>query len=46
MVYRQVGAAFCCAKLGITNEPRLDHAQYLKCWLQLFNDDKRAIFKA
>ena len=42
----ELGAAFCCARLGISNEPRQDHAQYLKNWLQALQDDSRAIFRA
>ena len=42
----ELGAAFQCAKLGITPEPRLDHAQYIKNWLQVLKDDKKAIFTA
>jgi len=42
----ELGAAFCCAKLGITAEVRQDHAQYLKSWLKALKDDPRAIFKA
>lgn len=41
-----LGAAFVCASLGITAEPRPDHAGYLANWLQLFRDDKRALFTA
>jgi Zincin-like metallopeptidase len=28
----ELGAAFLCADLGITSEPRADHAQYLDLW--------------
>jgi len=42
----ELGAAFCCAKLGITNEPRLDHAQYLQSWLMALKNENRFIFKA
>lgn len=42
----ELGAAFCCAKLGITNEPRLDHAQYLQSWLKALQSETRFIFKA
>lgn len=40
----ELGAAFLCAHLGIQGELR--HASYLKSWLQLFEEDKKAIFKA
>jgi antirestriction protein ArdC len=42
----EIGAAFLCAELGITQEVRLDHAQYLANWLQLLKDDKKVIFTA
>jgi antirestriction protein ArdC len=29
----ELGAAFLCADLRITDEPRADHAQYLASWL-------------
>lgn len=42
----ELGAAFLCADLGITNEPRPDHAQYLQSWLDVLENDNRAIFTA
>jgi antirestriction protein ArdC len=42
----ELGAAFLCAELGITVEPRADHAQYLAHWLTVLKADKRAIFTA
>lgn len=42
----ELGAAFLCADLGIANEPRPDHAAYVASWLQVLNDDRRAIFTA
>lgn len=42
----EIGAAFLCAELGITQETRADHAQYLAHWLKLMKDDARAIFTA
>jgi len=42
----ELGAAFLCADLGITPEPRLDHAQYLASWLDVMKADNRAIFTA
>jgi antirestriction protein ArdC len=29
-----LGAAFLCADLGITPEPREDHASYIANWLE------------
>ena len=42
----ELGAAFLCADLGITDEPRADHAQYLDTWLHVVKSDKKAIFTA
>ncbi len=42
----ELGAAFLCAELGITQTPREDHAHYLKNWLQALKGDKKYIFKA
>ncbi len=42
----ELGAAFLCADLGVTNEPREDHAAYLASWLEVLKHDKRAIFTA
>jgi antirestriction protein ArdC len=38
----ELGTALLCAALGITPEPREDHASYPASWL----NDKRAIFAA
>lgn len=42
----ELGAAFLCADLGITNEPRADHAAYIATWLDVLKADKKAIFAA
>jgi antirestriction protein ArdC len=42
----ELGAAFTCAHLGLSTEPREDHAQYLQSWLRILKADKRAIFTA
>jgi antirestriction protein ArdC len=42
----ELGAAFTCAHLGLSTEPRTDHAQYLQSWLRVLKADKRAIFTA
>jgi len=42
----ELGAAFSCARLGISASPRADHAQYIKHYHQLLKSDNRAIFKA
>jgi antirestriction protein ArdC len=42
----ELGAAFLCADLGLSAEPREDHAAYLAHWLKVLQEDKRAIFSA
>lgn len=42
----EIAAAFLCCDLGITPEPREDHASYLASWLAVLKADKRAIFQA
>ena len=42
----ELGAAFLCADLGVTPEPRDDHASYVASWLEVLKSDKRAIFTA
>jgi len=42
----ELGATFLCADLGISTEPRADHAQYLASWLRVLKDDKRLIIRA
>ena len=42
----ELGSAFLSADLGITPEPREDHAAYIANWLKVLKDDKRAIFTA
>jgi len=42
----ELGAAFACAHLGLSSEPRDDHAQYIQSWLRVLRADKRAIFTA
>ena len=42
----ELGAAFLCADLGLTQEPRPDHASYLANWLKVLKEDKKAIFTA
>jgi len=41
-----LSAAFLCAELGITNDPRADHAQYMAQYLTILKNDKKAIFAA
>jgi antirestriction protein ArdC len=42
----ELGAAFVCAHLGLSTEPREDHAEYIQSWLKVLRADKRAIFTA
>ncbi len=42
----ELGAAFTCAHLGLSTEPRTDHAAYIDSWLKVLKADKRAIFTA
>ncbi len=42
----ELGAAFLCADLALTPEPRTDHAAYIQSWLKVLKNDKRAIFSA
>lgn len=35
-----------CAELGITQDTRPDHAQYIKSWISLLQSDPKAIFTA
>lgn len=42
----ELGAAFLCADLAVSLEPRPDHAAYIDGWLSVLKHDKRAIFTA
>ena len=42
----ELGAAFLCADLGISDQPREDHAAYIATWLKVLRNDKRAIVGA
>jgi len=42
----ELGSAFLCADLGLTPEPRADHASYIANWLRVLRNDARAIFTA
>lgn len=42
----ELGAAYLAADLGLSSEPREDHASYLANWLQALKNDKKAIFVA
>ena len=42
----ELTAAFVCSHLGLSTEPRPDHAQYIASWLKVLKADTRAIFTA
>jgi antirestriction protein ArdC len=42
----ELGAAFVCADLSMSPEPRDEHAAYIGHWLKALKEDKRAIFSA
>lgn len=42
----EITSAFLCAKLGITDAPHPDHAQYLNVFLKLLKDNSNAIVTA
>ena len=42
----ELGAAFIAAHLGLTVEPRPDHAAYISSWLRVLRGDPRAILAA
>jgi antirestriction protein ArdC len=42
----ELSAAFTMAHLGLSSQPRADHAAYIDSWLKVLKVDKRAIFTA
>ncbi len=42
----EIGSALLCAELGVTQDVRADHAQYIANWLELLKRDPKAIFTA
>lgn len=42
----ELGAAFLCADLGVTNEPRPDHAAYVDVWLKILKAQPLNLFFA
>ena len=42
----EMGAAFTMAHLGLSSEPRPDHASYIASWLKKLKEDKKFIFQA
>ena len=42
----ELGSCFLCVKLGISSEPRDDHATYLNGWISNLKDDPEVLWKA
>lgn len=42
----ELTSAFTCAELGITIQPRPDHAHYIGHWMRVMKADTRAVFTA
>lgn len=42
----ELGAAFLCNALGVSQEPRKDHAAYISSWLSVMKGDNKAILTA
>ena len=42
----EFSAAILCCELGLTMQPREDHASYIKHWIKALKSDKKAIFTA
>lgn len=42
----ELGAAFLAADLGLSLEPRPDHASYIASWIKVLQNDNRALFQA
>lgn len=42
----ELAGAFLCVETGISQSPRLDHAQYVAHWLEIMKNDPRAIMTA
>ena len=42
----ELGSAFLCADLGLSPEPRADHAPYIASWLEVLEHDTRAVVTA
>ena len=42
----ELGATFLCAQLGISNDVRADHAQYINNWISKLRSDPKFLFQA
>lgn len=42
----EIGSAFLCGDLDISPQPRADNAEYVRHWLAVLRNDKKAVFTA
>lgn len=42
----ELGAAFLCGALGVSQQPRRDHAAYISSWIKVMKGDNKAILTA
>lgn len=42
----ELGAAFLCATLGVSQRPRKDHAAYISSWITVMKGDNKAVLTA
>lgn len=42
----ELGSAFLAAKLGLSVEPRTDHAAYIASWVRVLRSDSKAVLTA
>jgi len=42
----ELGAAMLSGFIGLTQKPRIDHAQYIKSWINCLKEDERFIISA
>lgn len=42
----EISSVFLCKQLGVNNEFRIDHAQYIKHWIDILKKDNKLIYKA
>lgn len=42
----ELGAAFICGHLGLSKEPRPDHAVYVSSWLEAIQGEPKTLFRA
>lgn len=42
----ELGAAFLCSALGVSQKPRKDHAAYISSWIKVMKGDNKAVLSA